>query len=114
MSKTLNAKTKLIKAKDSEHITPFALTLEQRAYEQAQQKAAHINVNIRKTLMALVTWGSVTPRSHRLNVTESIDASPLSAKLSLVQSSFWVSPFSSLSAFKYCPNKRNYPLQVFT
>ncbi|MDN3484784.1 FliM/FliN family flagellar motor switch protein [Pseudoalteromonas sp. APC 3224] len=50
MSKTLNAKTKLIKAKNSEHITPFALTLEQRAYEQAQQKAAHINVNIRKTL----------------------------------------------------------------
>ncbi|MGE6461012.1 MULTISPECIES: FliM/FliN family flagellar motor switch protein [Pseudoalteromonas] len=50
MSKTLSAKAKLIKAKDSEHITPFALTLEQRAYEHAQQKAAQINVNIRKAL----------------------------------------------------------------
>lgn len=50
MRKNLKSKAKLIKAKDATDCTAFPLTLEQRVFDGAIQKADAINVNMRKVL----------------------------------------------------------------
>ncbi|MBE0359879.1 MULTISPECIES: FliM/FliN family flagellar motor C-terminal domain-containing protein [Pseudoalteromonas] len=48
MRKNVNFRPKLIKAKDSEDVTSFPLTLEQRVLDYAAKKADEVKVNMRK------------------------------------------------------------------